>query len=456
MSEGAWSVVGYAGHPVDGDPAEVREAASAFVRTGRRLEQAAVSLRAAHSNTLLADAFEALDDNIREVAATLDLVVHRYEEAGSALSTYGPVLEKAKRQAEEALAAATTAHGDHSDASGRANDLYWAATTTLDPEQRQQFVHWMRVAEREAETASAAYAEARQRIEEAIATRDSAATTAADRIDMAVSDSALNDTLLDKARHVAKATLEYGDELLRTFPVLREAVEQLKKVGAFLWEHSGEISFVLGIAAVAANLIPIPGLAQALSAACLVGAKVFGAMAVLRSGLAVGRAVQRGDKEAAFKGGLTMLLSFGAGKLLRGLGKANMQGAARRSATVGSNRGYRHATDVFTSMRRQDAVAKPIDKFQNYFRGDATSRATDQLLREELARGGAGAAAENALRQGVRVGAQTGVGRMIVGREVVSPATDMAADASWDALKQLNQAGQGCWTAPQPAVGAGR
>ena len=269
MSDMDWTVVGYVSHPIPGDASTVRSAAKTFALIAQRMEGAANGLRKLDSEGTRSKAIDALDVQVREVEGQLRLALSRYEAAGEALSAYALVLEEAKRKAEEALAAATSAQADLEMAERHRHDFYWAAATNIDPEQRRQFVEAYRTADLQAQSASTDINSARAKVGEAVQARDEAANAAADRIDRVVEGARINDTFKDRVdKFLADAStfLEVvGQEVAKATKVVLEELGKATVV-VFSWiaRHAGDIS--LGLKILAVLTFWFPPLAIALAA----------------------------------------------------------------------------------------------------------------------------------------------------------------------------------------------
>jgi hypothetical protein len=309
-----WSIVGYGSHPIPGDPDTVLSSASAFRSTGEHITSAARSLEQLEAGDNRSEALSKILTNAHEVAGSLLQAVDRYYEASEALRTYGPIMAKAKAQAEAALQAAATARSQQQHAASNAHNLYEGARASQDPLQRDEFLAAYHHARAQAEDAAGSLAAAKARIEEAIQMRNAAGDHAASRLHVAISGKDINDTILDKVSDVWDDLVELGKDLYENFPAIKALVDTIAAIGKWIWDNIETIAVVLTVLSFLLGWVPFLG--QAL----FVLARVANLIALVKSAVNMGgqfaKGVRTGDFSEFFIAAGMFVAFWGAGKLI--------------------------------------------------------------------------------------------------------------------------------------------
>ena len=318
-----WSVVGFSSHPIPGDPSDVSVTARMFGRTADNLETASAGLKSMGRGGQTSEAIDKAVDNAHELASQLELACDRYRVAGGALSTYAGVLERAQRQAEEALQSASTAAAEGQQARQRANDLWWGAKTTFDDHERGEFLRYYHESTAAAESAESNLAAARARIQDAINDRDTAAEKAKGSINHVIAGRDLNDSITDKIGQFWKDSKGF----------LREVFDVLDIIGTILT--------AIGLVLLVTPAAPIGG--AFLGAAQLVG-KVGLIGHIL---LDIDEGVETGDWSALRDTGASAVVSVLLGRVI---GKRITKGVFRGLAKSSQQRtgGYGGVTKALT------------------------------------------------------------------------------------------------------------
>jgi hypothetical protein len=347
-----WTSVGLHSHPIPGDPAVVQATAGAFRQTATRLGDAANGLRRLDSTETESLAVTKLLSNAREVAGLLELALDRYDVAADALAAYGPVQAEAKAKAEAAVRDAMTARGVHDRAAANANNLRLGAMTTIDPQQRQDFLQAYHQAKAQAADASSSYESARARVLGAIEERDRAAAHATRQISGAIADREINDDLFDQLGELWEGVKDLAAEVAKS-PLLKAAIDAAIAAATWVWENIDLIVLVLTVVAFAISWVPVLGqVAVAIALAARVAVTIAKVIHAAKFAIAVAKGVRTGDYRDLVKEGAMLLLGKalgkGANKLVeKGMaqvGKKAVQGLIKES--VKQTRSYRTANNT--------------------------------------------------------------------------------------------------------------
>lgn len=307
-----WSPLGYASNPVPGDPELVQSSATTFRQTATRLSEAATGLRRLDDSDLESDATQALWSNAREIEGLLTQAFDRYDKAAHALGGYAPVLARSQAEAVAALQAASSASSDCQRASRNAHDLWWAAKTTIDPEDRAQFIQAFHQAKSQADMASSNVYAARAKVEAAITARDTGANNAARQIHDAISGRELNDDVWDQLNELWESVKQFTADLLANNPWLKSLVDGIVGFAKFVWDHIGEIALVLQIASLLLGWVPVLG--QVLIFLAAVAKVIAIVKTVVDLGTAFAKGVSTGDWSTFAIEALMLGISYVAGK----------------------------------------------------------------------------------------------------------------------------------------------
>jgi len=285
-----WSPLDLGSDPVPGDPDAVAAGGREYLEVAGAISRAASALRSMELDGDVSLATDELITNAGEVAADIERARDRYREAGLALTEYAPRLSAAQDLSEQALTLAREARAD-----AQAAEAARARALTLadGADDAAATDHRLAAARHEddADAAAGALARARRLVEDAVAERDAAATTAADRIQDIVDGDDLNDSWWDN----------WGADLL----------------GA-ITDIAGWVSTIAGVLALCVSWIPVIG--QVLAGALLI---VAGVAAVIN---AIGNIVlastgERSWSEAIISIACAALSVVGLGAIARSLGK---------------------------------------------------------------------------------------------------------------------------------------
>ena len=249
------SPLGYSSDPVPGDAAHVAASGKSWASSADTIQDAAVNLTRLESPGTCSEAITKIMNEAHTIAGQLASVQDRYRVGSQALLAYAPVLERSQQVSLEALSAATQAKNRAHEAHARAQNYADQARGSTD---QVQASHYIEAVQRENNVVTGAngdLASARSRLLEAIHDRDSAADSAANRINDAVNGSPVNDSAWDKFQELAA-------------PV----VEVLKNIGKWIWDNIDAIAMVLMV--LAAVCAPIPIVGQVLAVLAM-GAKIL-------------------------------------------------------------------------------------------------------------------------------------------------------------------------------------
>lgn len=299
-----WSPLDLGRDPVPGDPDAVAAGGREYLEVAGAIAAAAAALRSMELDGDESLATDELITNAGEVAADIERAHARYREAGLALIEYAPRLSDAQDLSERALTMARQAQSDaQASEAARSRALTLADGADDDAAAAD---HRLTAARHEddAEAAAGALARARSMLEEAVANRDDAATTAAERIQDIVDGDDLNDSWWD----------DWGADLL----------------GA-ITDIAGWVSTIAGVLALCVSWIPVIG--QVLAGALLI---VAGVAAVIN---AIGNIVlastgERSWSEAIISIACAALSVVGLGAVARSLGKVATVGRINRVAAT--------------------------------------------------------------------------------------------------------------------------
>lgn len=314
-----WHLAGYGCDPIPGDPDLVETKAGACRASAANIGQAADQLRKLTSrDSTISDAIRVIMAKASETATTLDVAKVRYSALSNALTPYASSLRTAQRDSEEAVSAVSAASGQIRSASTRraaARNRLNSADETV----RCQAQEDVQLADASLKSAQSSLADAKTKIQAAIASRNAAADAAASKIDMDLADSPLDDTLWDKL----------GDFVATA--------------GKWVWEHLDEIALVLDLFAF---VLALTGVGGPIAAALMLVSKVLHALSKIKMIIDVGLAVYQGFTTGDWTsagvaiGGAVIgaVVSFGVGK---GIGKfvAGKSGAAKWMTKIGMKAG---------------------------------------------------------------------------------------------------------------------
>lgn len=377
-----WSVAGFAGNPIPGDPELVVSTGRSWTETGRSLSGAQAMLRRIDSSDLISETTAKVGSRVAELESRLILAADRYSVAGPALTTYGAAMERAQQQAVAALQAAAQARAQYQTAQAHRDDFSWQARSSTEPAEREQLLAAFARAQAAADDASAAWHAARSRILDAQAQRDTAAGTASRQIHMAVDGSDLNDSFADKVHVLLEDIAEFVEDLLDTFPVIRAIVDGLKAAAAWVWDNLDGLSLLFTALAVVTIWCP------PLSGFFAVVSRVLWLASLAKQLLGVGAAVITATQthewgpavEAIVVFGLTLAISKKVGAVSdRGfdaIGKKAVRDLARRSQSATGS--LRAANDALRALPAKPSLLERafpgIHLGANYTRAEAIIR----------------------------------------------------------------------------------
>ena len=195
-----WSAFGLGHDPVPGCPDTVENHARTYRDTAEHLENAARRLsRLGDSCHTKSDAVTKLMEKSAEVGTKLDRIACRYEEAGSALTIYAPVLRESQRKSMDAWNQASAASENLDRLRHQRNDVVqrWRSSAG-GPESDAGFQSELNQVQTQQSQASGSLTAAKNLLVQAICERDTAANAAADRIEQGVESSGVNDSFWDK------------------------------------------------------------------------------------------------------------------------------------------------------------------------------------------------------------------------------------------------------------------
>lgn len=296
-----WSALGVSADPTPGDPDRVLAAASEFGRTATSLGEAASNLRRLDSSTMCSEAVDKVVAKSRDVAAQLELVKVRYDEASAALQEYEPYLRRAQQEAEAAASEAAAARDEARRAADAANQHRYGVMAAPDDAQRTEYLDaYNREVSRHRE-AQDGVRQARQRLQLAIDERDKAGHHAADRIEGVVRDSLLNDSVVDRFKDLMDDVMKWLDE-----------TQILDKISSVM----GTASTVLLVAGRICALVPIP-VVSAIGGGMIVAGQIAGVVSIVAAlGSGVVKGYRTGDwRPLAFTAAAALLPKV-AGKVL--------------------------------------------------------------------------------------------------------------------------------------------
>jgi len=372
-----WSSVGFHSHPIPGDPAAVQATASAFRETASRLSEAANGLRRLDSAETESLAVTKLLSNAREVAGLLELALDRYDVAADALAAYGPVQAQAKATAEAAVRDAMTARGLHDRAATNASNLRLGAMTTIDPQQRQDFLQAYHQAKAQAADASSSFESAKARVLGAISDRDRAADHAARQVSGAIANREINDDLFDQLGELWEGAQQFAADIVANNPLLKAVVDAAITAAKWVWDHIEQISLVLKVASILLGWVPFLGPALIILSRIADVVALIKAATTLAGSFAHG--VQTGDFSGFLVGATLTVVTFGIGRGIGKVAKADLSGVSKRAfdRTV-SGQGFTKA--VASVGRSHHPVNKGLSFLTLADESGSIHRTTDSLI----------------------------------------------------------------------------
>lgn len=233
-----------------GDPDRVLAAVTEFSVTATSLGEAASSLRRLESPDTSSEAVSACLVKARQVAAQLELVKIRYDEASEALREYEPHLRQAQQDARAAAHDADAAWAERNQAIATAHGYREAIRSAVDENQRSDYLVEYRREQARRDQAVADVSAARFRLQQAIDARNDAANRAADRIEAVVRNSLLNDTFGDKFKAIADPIAKW----LHESGILEQIANVLNTISVVLFVAAVVLSFTGFGAPIAAGL----------------------------------------------------------------------------------------------------------------------------------------------------------------------------------------------------------
>lgn len=209
-----WSVFRCDSDPIPGCPDTVETFGRQYVTTAQNLEQASRRLQNLGDSSLTkSEAVTKLLQQATDMGSKLDKIACRYQEAGSALTIYAPALRQAQEDSLRAWRAADEASERCDQLTHSRNDVIqrWASSAGSG-QSDDAFQSELEHVNQQSAQAETSLESARRLLEDAIAHRDAAANTAADRIDSAVENSSVNDTVWDHIQEGWEAFNKFMDE----------------------------------------------------------------------------------------------------------------------------------------------------------------------------------------------------------------------------------------------------
>lgn len=202
---GDWSTLGYASHPIPGDPSQVAVMASYYSGVATAINETAANLRRiTQTSEVESEAVSAFKELALSVSSSVNEIDQRYEVVSGALQTYGNELSRVRESAWQELAAAEQHRIERSNARRRIIHLEDQIQDPSTPPANVPYLQsQLHRKQNEVYQADAAIAAAISRVQELVAQRATAARNAASLIEDECNGASLNDTFWDKAADFA-------------------------------------------------------------------------------------------------------------------------------------------------------------------------------------------------------------------------------------------------------------
>lgn len=301
-----WTPLGHNDDPIPGDPEQVTHFGNRWQSLADLIKGAADNLRRINAGPNRTNAMDQAMTNALALATRLDSVHPKYSQAGHALLVYAPKLAEAQHMAEQAVLAAGPAKTEQDQAASNAHDLWWGMTTNLDENQRAAFADQYHSAVRRKTQAKASLDAAKNKLAEAIRTRDEAAAIAQRAVEEAAG-AGVRDSPGDVASKIWNDFIEGG----------KAFIEEAAKVAQQWKPFLDGASVVLGAAGLVAAVIPG---AQPIAGALLILSRGTAGAALACDVISLaGQAVKAGDGRATWGSvgvsAVGVVAGFAAGKL---------------------------------------------------------------------------------------------------------------------------------------------
>lgn len=259
-----WSAVGYASHPIPGDPAKVLDYAVYYERVAEAIQDTATNLRATVDATQTeSEAIAAFRDLATKVAESVSEIDGRYTAVASAMRTYEAELDRTRSQALAQLSVAGEALEDRQNAITREYRYRDQLEDPNTPPANIPYIqHKLNVAESDQTDATVRIQSAKDAIERLIDERATAANAAANAIRNVIDGSDLNDSWWDKV----------ADFAATVWNLYLDALEVLMDVLDVLLPILDILSLILTIVAI---VLILTGVGAAIGAALLTVARVI-------------------------------------------------------------------------------------------------------------------------------------------------------------------------------------
>lgn len=292
---------------LDGDPDELDSLARVFETNADAISNASTSIRklTMQGNDLESEAFGSLAEKARKIDSGLYQTATRYRSMAQAVRGFSRVLREEQSAANGHLEGARNAYRDERRA---ATDYATAQvmTRSVDESSRQQGMDLGRSARAQHQAAQSNLRANKAKLNAAIDRVRNANVAASGKVQDAMEQSGLDDTLLDKVVEVGKKALAIA-----------------KTVGQWVWDNLETISLVVKVLAVVTAGVPILGAVMgALSTGLLVAVKIKGFIKTGTTIWSVGRDISEGNYSGAAKTALTFGANYVAGKVIGAASKS--------------------------------------------------------------------------------------------------------------------------------------
>ncbi|GAA2215818.1 hypothetical protein GCM10009850_112860 [Nonomuraea monospora] len=380
---GGWEILGLAGDPAPGDPAQVRALATRLLEQARLAEDNTARLNGVSANSsalnMRGDYAVKYTEALQTLPGELAKLGKAYRGAGSALSTYAGSLEQAKTQAGSALRQGQAAEEQYQGAlrEVRAQLPASAATGSLaeveaavgaaDPAVQAA----VRPAVARAQNAEADRGRARRIADEAAGLRGDAESRAVEEIEQALEGSGIqNKSWLEKAWDTVSTPFRSWDDFVN----LARNVAMVAGIAVLIIGTGGLAgAILLGAAVVAGAVVFADTLNKYRQGKASLGQVVLDGLGVIPGGRQVGLLAQ-GGKAVAALGGLAAGVRAGRGTAV-GLFRAGIPAGA--SAVRGA--GLRGAMAAGAG-RVSTAVGTAWQKTKQFFSKDPVHFPTGTVL----------------------------------------------------------------------------